>query len=210
MLNCPEVVHLLKLRCMPQFFFLLASSHHHPSMNYHYIFLLLLVVLSAYSESPQYAKPPPIGVTVYPDCRSTQLGILAPVLPQNESILPQLGVFEIVIPQNEVLKFVLPQTEVNRTVLLQNEVFKIVAVNSQLFNSVKIIIKFVLNFSAEKFKILTSTLIHGTEKLAWSTRILLESLQHILKMYTWSLSESQASIQFKCRLVALMLKQSFF
>jgi hypothetical protein len=29
-------------------------------------------------------------------------------------------------------------------------------------------------------------------------------------MYTWSLSENQASIQFKCRLIGLMLKQSFF
>src|ERR1700677_3887880 len=221
-----------------QFFLLLASSHHHPSMNYHYISLLLLVVLSAYSESLQYAKPPPIGVTVYPDCSSAQLGILAPVLPQNEvyrpppqnevyknppqnevyridlnqneSVLSQLGVFENFIPQNEVLKFVLSQTEVNRTVLPQNDVFKFVAVNCQSFNGVKIIIKFVLNFGVEKFKNLTLALIHGPEKLAWSTIILLESLQHVLKMYTWSLSENQASVQFKCRLVALMLKQSLF
>ena len=101
---------------VPQFSFLLASSHHHPSMNYHYIFLLLLVVLSAYSESPQHADPPdspPIEVTVYPDSSSAQLGILAPVLPQNE-------------------------------------------------------------------------------------------------VYTWSLSENQASVHFRCKLMALVLKKSLF
>jgi len=36
-------------------FFRLASSL---DMNFYYIFLLLLVVLSAYSERPQYGKPP--------------------------------------------------------------------------------------------------------------------------------------------------------
>jgi len=46
--------------------------------------------------------------------------------------------------------------------------------------------------------------------LAWTIRILLECLQHILKMYAWSLSENQASVKFKCRLIALMLKQSLF
>jgi hypothetical protein len=39
-------------------FFHLASSHHHFDMNFYYIFLLLLGVLPAYSESPQYGKPP--------------------------------------------------------------------------------------------------------------------------------------------------------
>ena len=39
---------------------------------------------------------------------------------------------------------------------------------------------------------------------------MLECLQHILKMYAWSLSENQVSIQLKCKLVGLMLKQSFF
>src|ERR1700729_1166094 len=65
--------------------FLLASSHHHPLMNFYHISLLLLVVLSAYSGSPQHAKPPdfpnPIRVT---NNSSVQLGILAPGLPQNE------------------------------------------------------------------------------------------------------------------------------
>jgi hypothetical protein len=113
-------------------------------------------------------------------------------------------VFETVIPQNEVLKFVLSQAEVNRT---QNDIFEFDAVNGQSFNGVKIIIKFVLNFDVENFKNSTLALIHGTEKLTCSTRILLESLQHVL---TWSLSENQASVRFKCRLVALMLKQSLF
>ena len=60
-----EVVHLLELRrvcgCA---FSAFASSHHHLDMNFCYIFLLLLVVLSAYSESPQYGKPPdPLDLT---------------------------------------------------------------------------------------------------------------------------------------------------
>jgi hypothetical protein len=29
----------------------------------------------------------------------------------------------------------------------------------------------------------------------------LESRQHVLKMYIWSMSEDQASVQFKCRLI---------
>ena len=39
---------------------------------------------------------------------------------------------------------------------------------------------------------------------------MLESLQHVLKMYTWSLSENQAPIQFRCRIIGLFLKQSLF
>ena len=53
-----------------------------------YSFLLLLVVLSAYSEGPQYAKPPdPFDstlVTVYPNSSSAHLDVLTPVLPQDE------------------------------------------------------------------------------------------------------------------------------
>ena len=228
---------------MPMFSFLLASSHHHPSMNYHYIFLLLLVVLSTYSESPQHANlpdSPPIGVTVYLDSISTQLGVLAPVLPQNEVYRiappqnevykiapPQNEVYKIVQPQNEVYKIAPPQNEVYEIVLPQNEVYKIappqtevvltlsgvfddVLVNCQLFNGVKNTVGSLLNLGDKSFKILTSTLIHGGKKLVWTIRILLESLQHVLKMYTWSLSENQASIQFKCRLIGLLLKQSLF
>src|ERR1700683_188373 len=188
---------------MPLFSFLLASSHHHPSMNYHYIFLLLLVVLSAYSESPQHANlpdPPPIGVTVYPDSSSAQLGVLAPVQPQNE-------VYRIAPPQNEVYEIAPPQIEV---VLTPSGVFNNVMVNCQLFNGVKNTVGSLLNLGDKSFKFLTSTLIHGGKKLVWTIRILLESLQHVLKMYTWSLSENQASVQFRCRLIGLLLKQSLF
>ena len=58
-------------------------------------------------------------------------------------------------------------------------------------------------------KFLTSPVTHSGEKLV-TIRILLECLQHILKMYTWSLAENQASVQFKCRLIGLMLQQSLF
>jgi len=224
-------------------------------MHFCYFFLLLLVVLSAYSESSHHVKHPgflyPIGDTVCPNSSSAQLGILVPVLPQNEvfrTTLPQnevfgfvltpsgvfnltlsgvfsfvltpsgvfnltpigvfnltpigmfnltlSGVFKTVPSQNEVLKFVLPHIEMNRTVLLQNGVFKFVAINCQLSNIVKTIIKFVLNLDGEK--------------LAWMIRFFLESLQHNLKMYTWSVSENQSSVQFKCKLLALMLKKSLF
>jgi hypothetical protein len=73
-----------------------------------YSVLLLLVVLSAYSEGPQYAKPPdPLDstlVTVYLNSSSAQLGVLAPVLPQNE-------VYKIALPQHEVYMFTQPQNE---------------------------------------------------------------------------------------------------
>src|SRR6202051_632234 len=81
------------------------------TMHFYYFFLLLLVVLSAYSESPHLAKPPdsldPIGC---PNSSSAQLGVLAPVLPQNE-------VYRIALPQNEVYEFVLPQSRVFKIVL---------------------------------------------------------------------------------------------
>jgi hypothetical protein len=160
-------------------------------MNICYIFLLLLVVLSAYSESPQYGKPPdPLhttAVTVCPNSSSDSLGVLAPVLPQGKMS---------VLSQNMVLP--------------QNGVFNVVIVNCELANKVKVIINFVLNFEVKSFNFLTSTLIHGGEKLGWTIRLLLESLQHVLKMYTWSLSENQASIQFRCKLIGLLLRQSLF
>jgi len=68
----------------------------------------------------------------------------------------------------------------------------------------------VLNLEVKGFKFFTSTLIHGGEKLAWTIRLLLESLQHVLKMYTWSMSDNQASIRFKCKLIGLLLRQSLF
>src|ERR1700683_3602073 len=182
-----------------------------------YYFLLLLVVLSAYSESPHHAKPPdfldPIGVTVCPNSSSVQLGVFAPVLPQNEVYriaLPQNEVYRFVLPQNGFFKIDLPQVEVNRAFLFQSVVFKIDAVNCQLSDRVKTIINFTLNLGVKSFDLATSILIHGGEKLAWTIRILLESLQHVLKMYTWSLSENLASVQFRCRLIGLLLKQSLF
>jgi len=187
-------------------------------MNFYYSFLLLLVVLSVYSESPPYAKPPDSTiVTVCPNS-SNSLGVLAPVLTQNEvymSTLPQNEVYMSFLPQNKVYMSILPQigmsqTEVNITVLPENEVFQIVAVNFQLSSGVKTIIKFVINSGVRRFKILPSTLIHCGEKLCWTIRILLESFRYVLEMYTWSLSENQASVQFKSRLIGLLLKRSFF
>ena len=164
-------------------------------MNFYHISLLLLVVLSAYSESPQHAKPPdspdPTGVTVCSNNSSAQLGILAPVLPQNEvfvSLLPQNGVF--ILPQNEVLKSV--------------------PANCQLFCNLKIIMDFILDAQMKVFRLWTCILLHGAEKLGFTIRIVMESLQHVLKMYTWSLSENQASVKFRCRLIELFLKQSLF
>jgi hypothetical protein len=69
-------------------------------MNFYYSFLLLLVVLSAYSKSPPYAKPPDSTiVTVCPN-NHTSLGVLAPVLTQNEMYMSFL-------PQNEVYMSIL-------------------------------------------------------------------------------------------------------
>src|ERR1700734_3456882 len=152
-------------------------------MNFNYSFLLLLVVLSAYSEGPQYVKPPDSVdstlVTVCPDSSSISLGVLAP-------ILPQIGVVEMG----------LVQTEINTTVL-----FRIATINyCQWFNRVKTVINFVLNPGVNRFKFLPLTLVHCEEKLGWKIRISLESLHYALKMYTWSLSENQASIRFRCRL----------
>src|ERR1700727_3933414 len=68
----------------------------------------------------------------------------------------------------------------------------------------------VLDFGVKSFKFFISTLMYDAEKFAWSIRILLESLQHVLQMCTWSLSENQVSVQFRCRLIGLLLKQSLF
>ena len=120
-------------------------------MNFYYIFLLLLVVLSAYSESPEPPGPLDFSVVaVCPNSSSDPLGVLAPVLSQNEMsgsvlsqnrVLPQNEVYRIIVlPQNEVNRtivlpqsevfgsqnMILPQNEVFRTVLLQNEAFEII------------------------------------------------------------------------------------
>ena len=46
--------------------------------------------------------------------------------------------------------------------------------------------------------------------LAWTARNGVQSLRHILKMYTFTLSESQTSVTLRCRMIALFLKQSIF
>ena len=108
------------------------------------------MVLSAYSESPQYGKPPDpfdsTAVAVCPNSSSNPLGVLAPVLPQSEMfgsvqsqnmVLPQNEVFgsqNVILPQhvykifvwsqNEMFGFpdvVLSLNEIFRTVLLQTE-----------------------------------------------------------------------------------------
>jgi hypothetical protein len=162
-------------------------------------FLLLLLVLSVFSESLQHAKPPDLlhttRVTVCPNSGFAQLGLLAPVLPQNEVYRitpPQNEVYKIAPPHNEVYKIVLPQNEVlilserlNLTqsglfkfVLPPNEVFKIVAANCHL----KTTVKMGLIHGVKSSKHIISTLTHGGEKLGWAIRILLECFQHILKM----------------------------
>src|SRR6266436_6524973 len=171
-------------KCMSQFPFLLASSHHHPPMNFYYSFFLLLVVLSAYSEGPQHAKPPdPTMVAVCPNSSSVSLGVLTPILPQNE---------------------------VFRTVPPQNGVFENITVKRQLFDSVKTVMYSLSNVGVKGISISTSTLIHGAEIFGWTIRIILECFLHVFEMYSWSLSENQASVQLRCRLTALFLKQSCF
>src|SRR5882762_2814738 len=154
---------------------------------------------------------------------SDNLGILAPVLPQNESgsvlsqnmVLPQDEVYRTDLPlhevgsvlQNGMFEIILLQIETDKTVLHQSN---IVTVNCQWLNGMKIALNFMSNIGDKITKNLTSAVTHGAEKLAWTIRIVLECLQHILKMYAWSLSKNQASVKFKCRLIALMLKQSLF
>ena len=170
-----EVVHHFEFWCICgcAFFTFASFHHHHLDMNFYYIFLLLLVVLSAYSESPQYDKPPDsldlTRVTVCPNSRSDSLGVLAPVLPQSEvfgsvqfqnMILPQSEMFKshnVVLPQHEVFRTIQLQSEVDISVLPQNRVFNVVIVNCQLANKVKVIINCVLNSEVKSCKFLTLT-----------------------------------------------------
>jgi len=168
-------------------------------MNFYHISLLLLVVvLSAYSEGPQHAKFP--EPTVCSNC-SISLGVLAPILPQYE-------VFKFTLP-SKVYMSTLPLNEVFKSALPQNEVFNIFPVNCQFFGPVKTVMYSLSNI-VKSFQNLTSTALCGGEKIGWSIRIILESFQHVFEMYAWSLSESWASIQLKCKLTALFSKQSFF
>ena len=186
-------------------------------MHFYHIFLLLLVVLSAYYEGPQPAKPSDpldlIVVTVYPNSSSAQLGILAPVLPQNEvsrTTLPHYEVFCTPLPQNEVSKTTLPHDEVFKAVLPQKYCRFVLAIYDNLLKRMQKVNFGVFNLRVQHFRNLASILIQGGEKLAWGIRITLECLQHSLKMYTWSLSENQSSVDFKCRIIGLFLKRSFF
>ena len=103
----------------------------------------------------------------------------------------RMGVFKFVLPQNQVFEVVPSQTEINKTVLPQNEMF------NRVINTVNSL----LNIAVKIMEFFISTVVHGAEKLAWTIQILLEGLQHVLKMYAWSSLENQASIQFKCRLI---------
>ena len=158
-------------------------------MHFHYSFLLLLVVLSVYSESLQHAKAPgsfnSTVVTVHPSSSTIPLGILAPVLPQNE-------VLKIVLPQNEVIPV---QIKCFRSYILfkraQNILFKLNLVIAQTVKS---------------FRKLMLTVVHGGKAFLCAIRIAPECFQNVLKMYSWSLAENQVSIRFRCRLTALYLK----
>ena len=167
-------------------------------------------------------------VAVCPNSNSDSLGILAPVLPQGEMfgsvlpqnmVLPQNEVYRAVLPQhevfgsvlqngvfmfefdllqNEVFKFHLSQTEVNITVLPQNGLYNNEFFNYQFFDKVKNIVNSLLNIGDKSKEFFTSVMIHGAKNLAWVMQILLESFQHVLKMYTWSLSENLTSVRFQC------------
>jgi hypothetical protein len=113
-------------------------------------------------------------------------------------------------PQIEIFEIGLLWTEAKNTVLPQNGVIQIVTVNFQLFNKLKTILNFVINLKVKSFNFLPLTLVHSGEKLDWTIRIFLESLWYALEMYVWSLSENQASVQFRCRLIGLLSKQSLF
>jgi hypothetical protein len=104
---------------MRLFCFLLAPSHHHLHMNLCYTFLLLLLVLLGFSESLQHVKPPDFLHTRVTVCSSVQLGVLAPVQPQNE-------VYRITPPHNEVYKTTPPHTEIYKLTSPHNEVYKII------------------------------------------------------------------------------------
>jgi hypothetical protein len=165
-----------------------------------------------------------------------QNGVFKIALPQNEvyrtvlpqievfgSVLPQNGVFKIASPQNEVYRTVLPQIEVFKVALPQNEVLKIQ--NKDILAQIKhfknyvlveklqnVIFKLnsVLTQSVKSFNKLFLSLGHGGKTFLWVIRISPESFQHVFKMYSWSQPENQMSIRFRCRLIGLFLKRSFF
>ena len=179
-------------------------------MQFYYTFLLLFVVLSAYLESSQHVKPPDPLLVTHPNSNLT-LGSLAPILPQSE--VPQNGVY--IQPQNEVFKIVQPQNEVYSNVLPQNEVIpvQIYFINSEfLIKKMQNIISMlnsILTQSVKHFKNFPLFLAHGGKTIIWAIRLIPECLQHVLKMYIWSLAENKRSVRIRCKFVGLFLKQSF-
>jgi hypothetical protein len=174
---------------------------------YHISLLLLVVVLLAYSEGPQHAKSPEPTVC---SNSSISLGVLAPILPQYEVFkftLPS-KVYMSTLPPNEVFMSTLPLNEVFKSALPQNEVFNIFSVNCQFSSTIKTVTYFLSNI-VKSFQKLTSTVVCGGEKIGWAIRIILECLRHVFEMYAWSLSESWASIQLKCKLTALFQSNHF-
>jgi hypothetical protein len=141
---------------------------------------------------------PVIPLSLHNTSISGSLAPVLPALPQNHIIQPLKRVYNIIQLQNGVFKIVMPQNGVSEFVLCQ------------LFHNVETNLDVLLNLGVKSFTFLTSTLSHHGEKSAWAIRILLECLQHVLKMYTWSLSENQASVQIRCRLIGLLLKRSLF
>src|ERR1700727_2743072 len=208
------------------FFHLVSSHHHPDMNFYYIFLLLLVVLSAYSESPEPPGPLDFSVVAVCPNSSSDPLGVLAPVLsqsemfgsqnvilPQNEvnitivlpqsevfgsqnMILPQNEVFRTVLLQNEAFEIILPQNEVNIYVLPQGGIFRVEMVNWQLSNEVKAVIDFVLNLGVKSIKILNSTLVNGVKKMGWTIRNLLESLQHVLKMYAWSLSENQTSVQF--------------
>jgi len=180
-------------------------------MQFYYTFLLLFVVLNAYLESSQHVKPPDPLLVIHPNSNLT-LGSLAPILPQSE--VPQNGVY--IQPQNEVFKIVQPQNGVYSSVLPQNEVIpvQIHFINSEfLIKKMQNIISklnSILTQSVKHFKNIPLFLAHGGKTIIWAIRLIPECLQHVLKMYIWSLAENQRSVRIRCKFVGLFLKQSFF
>ena len=107
-------------------------------------------------------------------CDSAQLGVLAPVLPQNEVyriIPPHNEVYKPTPPHNEVYKNILPQNKaltlievLNLTLngvfnyfLPPNGMFTIITANYQWFDNMKTTIKIGLNLGVEIFKFSIST-----------------------------------------------------
>ena len=71
-----------------------------------------------------------------------------------------------------------------------------------LRNIVNLFLPFIITCSRGCKKLLPSILIHAGEKLVWALWITLQSFQHSLRMYTWSLFENQASVTIPVRMVA--------